>query len=121
MIGVKRKFILASIIASAFAIGGCTYSDGSRAGVITKFSHKGLFCKSWEGELVMGGFRAQGDAKGFNTSIPNVFQFSVTDPKIVPLVQAKLDTGERAVLHYNQVILLPFCWRRSAYIIKDVK
>lgn len=121
MANIKRKAILAGMMILGLALSGCSYSDGSRAGVVSKFSHKGFVCKSWEGELVMGGMRNQLDQSNINTSVPNVFQFSVTDPKIVPLIQGKLDSGERAVLHYNQEILPPFCNRKTAYVIKDVK
>jgi hypothetical protein len=33
---------------------GCaaTYSDGDRAGIVTKWSHKGFIHKSWEGQLL---------------------------------------------------------------------
>ena len=31
------------------------YSEGERAGYIQKFSRKGWLCKTWEGELAMGG------------------------------------------------------------------
>jgi len=31
-----------------------TYSDGYRAGLLQKFSHKGTFVKTYEGELVLG-------------------------------------------------------------------
>lgn len=121
MANIKREIILAGMMALAISLSGCSYSDGSRAGVVSKFSHKGFICKSWEGELVMGGMRNQLDQSNINSSVPNVFQFSVTDSKIVPHIQGKLDSGERAVLHYNQEILPPFCNRRTAYVIKDVK
>ncbi len=109
------------IFCLAFSLAGCTYSDGQRAGTVSKFSHKGLVCKSWEGELVMGGVREQtGKDAAFNTTVPNVFMFSVTDKEIVSQVQAKLESGDRAVLHYKQKILPPFCWRRTAYVIDGV-
>jgi hypothetical protein len=121
MINAKRKIAIGLIAFSVIGLGGCTFSDGQRAGTISKFSHKGLICKSWEGEMVMGGMRNQDDRNGFNSSVPNVFQFSVTDPQIVPQIEAKLLSGDRAVLHYNQKILPPFCWRRTEYVIKSVQ
>lgn len=126
--------MVAGLAILGLSLGACTYSDGKRAGIITKFSHKGFICKSWEGELVMGGANTQNQFNQFsnnsihnshdgsmNTVSPNVFQFSVTDKAVVDKVQAKLDSGERAVLHYNQEILPPFCWRRTEYVIKDVQ
>lgn len=52
-----------------------TYSDGERTGVITKFSHKGMLIKTWEGELNMGGFDQGG--------VATIWAFSVDDPVIV--------------------------------------
>ena len=32
-----------------------SYSSGERAGFLQKVSHKGWICKTWEGELSLGG------------------------------------------------------------------
>src|SRR5271163_5172951 len=66
------------------------YSDGVRAGVLQKFSHKGWICKTEEGEL------AQYVVAGVS---PQLWQFSVRDPKL----GAQLETlvGERVQLHYT--------------------
>lgn len=93
--------ILAVVIlatAITFLIFNYTYSEGSRAGVVVKFSKRGYVLKTYEGELNMGGMG----------NIPNTAQmnmmwsFSVKD-------QAVADTlmhleGRKVSLHYKEKI-----------------
>lgn len=55
--------ILCTLAAIALAAGGCSVSDGSRVGVVTKFSYKGMTAatKSWEGEMTIQGLRGNGN------------------------------------------------------------
>jgi hypothetical protein len=75
-------------------------SDGKRIGTITKFSHKGLFVKSYEGELNMGGFRDRTDSEGKHSVVGNVWAFSCSSPEIAK----KLDNllGKQVVIKYHQ-------------------
>ena len=50
------------------------YSDGERTGEIFKFSQKGLFWKSWEGEMYMGGV-----SQGENGLVLDKFYFSIAE------------------------------------------
>lgn len=94
---------------------GCRedYSVGDRVGVVTKFSNKGVFWKTWEGEL-----QCQGEGSG--GVVPNLFRFTVTDPAHVEQVQRAMKTGERVEINYRQW-LLPPVWYGSDSIVKDVK
>lgn len=74
-------------------IGGITYSEGERTGVVTKFSHKG-FPKTWEGELNMGGWDQGGK--------PQAWAFSCCDPAVVDKLQAAERSGHRVTLVYRQ-------------------
>lgn len=108
---------------------GCSanYSDGSRAGVIRKFSKKGVFMKSWEGELLLGGVVNSG---GKDSQLVNeTWEFSV-DPKashgedinkVVADIQAAMKSGKRVELYYNQNTL-PWVIRfDSSYCIYKVE
>lgn len=86
--------ILAAMLAG-FA-GGCSKAEGSRAGIVSKLSYKGIAFKSWEGELMLG--------KGESA---NVWQFSVIDPKVVEALQGALRSGNRVELSYRQQLLPP--------------
>jgi prepilin-type N-terminal cleavage/methylation domain-containing protein len=92
--------ILALLLGLVVGVGGgCTRSEGSRAGIVTKFSHKGNFTKSWEGELVMGGTRSSGDGVQ-----QNVWAFTVGsgDTNIIAQVKEALRSGVRVELEYRQ-------------------
>lgn len=77
-----------------FASGGMTYSEGSRAGVVVKFSHKGTFIKTWEGELSMGAIDQGG--------VREKWAFSVEDGPMVQQVQEAMDHGQRVKLLYRE-------------------
>jgi prepilin-type N-terminal cleavage/methylation domain-containing protein len=75
-------------------------SDGKRVGVLTKFSSKGLFIKSYEGELNMGGIRNKVNSDGNRSAVANVWEFSCSNP----LMAEKLENlvGKEVVIKYHQ-------------------
>ena len=52
------------------------YSNGTRAGVINKFSHKGYIWKTYEGEMALEGIVSTGTTTG-----ANVWDFSLDDSR----------------------------------------
>jgi hypothetical protein len=116
-----RKFTLITTLVLViglwifYLICGMTYSEGTRSGILTKVSKKGIFFKTFEGELNIGGIN-QGDG----TIMPNtVFKFSVYDDK----TYHKLDSmqGRKVVVTYKQVIKNFFWQGESDYFIHDVR
>lgn len=100
--------------------------DGDRAGQISKFSHTGLFCKTWEGQMNLGGMRRQeitsSDGKStMSEMVPNTFEFTVGDLAIVPKIQAALDSGDRVTLHYKHGVIVSPCGSSTGYFIDKVK
>lgn len=92
-------------VAALFVLAGCayTYSDGERGGQVVKFSRKGLFTKSWEGQINLGGMSE--DSKG--NAIPNIFEFSVDEqqpnfPAIRATLDSALTSGARVRVWYRQ-------------------
>jgi len=88
-----------------------SYSDGSRAGYIQKFSNKGWICKTHEGELAM-------------TTVPGVapilWNFSVWDEKVASQLSQAM--GKRLILHYKEFRHLPTtCFGETAYFIDRVE
>lgn len=79
--------------------GGCRpdYGTGDRIGYIVKLSQKGLYYKSWEGELQLG--------TGDQASLQSVWHFSVIDPRIVEEVQKAF--GRHVRLHYKEYWIQP--------------
>jgi len=92
-----------------------TYSKGYRAGLLQKFSEKGMVFKTYEGEMVLSS--VQSDA---NVAIASEkFLFSVTDKTVAKSMEQI--QGRRVVVHYMEKKgALP--WRGdSNYIVDSVR
>ncbi|MBL7765050.1 MAG: hypothetical protein JNJ58_03080 [Chitinophagaceae bacterium] len=73
-----------------------SFSDGSREGILYKFSRKGNIFKTYEGEMIQPGLRSiQGGT--INT---NNFYFSVTDISLADSLEKVL--GKTIKVHYIQ-------------------
>jgi hypothetical protein len=89
------------IVTVAGAIGTVVgTSDGKRVGVLTKFSYKGVFIKSYEGELNMGGVRNHTDSDGKRSVVANVWEFSCTNPTVAKQLEDMV--GKEVVIKYHQ-------------------
>jgi hypothetical protein len=87
-----------------------SYSDGERAGILQKFSRRGWFCKTYEGELAMS------IVPGVT---PTIWDFSVRDESVVPKLNASL--GKRVVLHYTEHRGIPTtCFGHTNYFVDSV-
>jgi hypothetical protein len=88
-----------------------SYSAGERAGFMQKLSHKGFFCKTWEGELQLVAMPG---------SMPEKFLFSVRDEAVAARINATM--GKRVALTYEQHIGVPTsCFGETEYFVTDVK
>lgn len=108
-------------------LAGCLdYSDGDRVGTIQKISKKGFFCKTWEGEMLMGGLKKQtnvsSDGKSITTSmVANTFQFTVEDESLLPKIKQAMQLGRTVEISYKQEII-SFCRSDSdSYFITAIK
>ena len=110
------KQLIIGILAVALVGCGKNYSNGTRAGVVTKLSNKGLVWDSWEGELVM--------ALPSETGIvaPEKFHFSINpdDTATVAKVQAALKSGKRVEIVYRQWFCSPPTID-TQYVVTDVR
>jgi hypothetical protein len=87
-----------------------SYATGDRAGYIQKFSQKGWFCKTWEGELAM---------MNLPGSMPEIFSFSVRDNQVAE--QVRRYTGQRVTLTYEQHKAVPTnCFAETEYYVTKV-
>lgn len=95
----RLTFILAFVCLTACAR---NYSDGTRVGIVTKLSKKGVIWKSWEGEMLMA-LPPEAAASGAQ---PEKFTFNV-DPPVVSKVQEAMNSGKRVELVYRQWFFAP--------------
>jgi hypothetical protein len=86
LIAALALFLLYTWMSLSFA-----YSEGDRAGYLQKFTRKGWLCKTWEGEILLSSMPG---------AIPERFNFSVRDPKVVTNMQGAL--GKRIQLTYEE-------------------
>jgi hypothetical protein len=102
-IGLIVVAVLALII--SFLATKVPYSEGDRAGVVSKFSKKGFVIKTYEGELNVG---AQGQVGNLSN---NLWEFTVDseDPAVTQKLEDAMLTGKRLRLHYEQRYL-KFSW-----------
>jgi hypothetical protein len=92
-----------------------TYSDGYRAGLLQKFSHKGNIFKTYEGEMILSSV-----SSNMNVAIASEkFYFSVSDKNLA----LQLDTiqGQKVIVHYHQKNGVLFWRGESEYLVDSVK
>jgi len=123
--GIKRKsrrvflwFITIVIIILGFFIYWkyfFTYSEGYRAGLLQKFSHKGNIVKTYEGEMILSSVISSKDI----ALASEKFYFSVTDKTLA----AQLDTiqGQKVLVHYRQRNGVLFWRGETKYHVDRVK
>jgi hypothetical protein len=92
------------------------YSEGERAGVVSKFSRKGYLIKTDEGELNVG---AQGQVGNMAN---NLWAFTVDsdDPTVSKKLEDAMLTGRRLRLHYEQRYLKFFWMGDTDYFVTKV-
>jgi hypothetical protein len=123
--GIKRKikkivilFIALIVIITCILIYWnyfYTYSDGYRAGLLQKFSHKGNIFKTYEGEMILSSV-----SSNTNVAIASEkFYFSVTNKNLAQ----QLDTiqGQMVILHYRQKNGALFWHGDSEYLVDSVR
>jgi hypothetical protein len=93
------------IVAATFLSTQLAYSEGDRAGVVSKLSKKGYVFKTHEGELNVG---AQGQVGNISN---NLWQFTIAggDEKLTKDIEDAMTTGKRVKLHYEQRYM-KFSW-----------
>ena len=119
---VFRKFIKWFLILVVF-FGGIffywnyfyTYSDGYRAGLLQKFSHKGAIVKTFEGELILSSVSSTRDV----VLASEKFLFSLSNKKL----SRQFDTlqGNMVIVHYKQKNKAAFWRGDSPYLVDSVR
>lgn len=110
-------FIILLLILSSFVYWKYyfTYSEGNRAGLLQKFSHRGNIFKTYEGELVQSSVESNKNV----ALASEKFYFSVQDENVA--IKLNNLEGHMVVLHYRQKNgILP--WRgETEYIVDSVR
>ncbi|QJD77621.1 hypothetical protein [Spirosoma rhododendri] len=100
------------VLGILYVLTGWSFSDGERAGTVSKFSRRGFVFKTYEGVLNVGGFSGE-----TGSLTPQYFDFSVKDDNVAKQITDAVKTGQRVTLHYEEKILrLPWNGETKYYI-----
>jgi len=109
IVGMAVVVLLAGIYYYRFHY---VFGDGTKAGTMNYFVHKGYIFKTYEGRLIQAGIRSpvQGNIQS------NEFMFSVTDEKVAELLNK--NAGAYMEVHYKEYLhTLP--WRGVSVFVVD--
>jgi hypothetical protein len=92
-----------------------TYSEGYRAGLLQKFSNKGTFIKTYEGEMILSSVASNKDV----AIASEKFLFTVVNKDII----RQFDTlqGQNVIVHYTAKNGAVFWRGDSKYLVDSVK
>src|SRR3990172_3610788 len=126
-------------LAGALLIGGCNYacqklnsydySEGTRVGIVNKASEKGLFWKTYEGEMVLEGL-VSGNNSGanlWNFSIDGQERHGEDKEKLYEQLKQTIDNQQKVKIKYVQVLgdaTLGFQWPwrgSTPYFIQSIE
>ncbi len=104
-------------VAITFILTQFPYSEGDRAGVVSKLSRKGYVIKTSEGELNVG---AQGQVGNMSN---NLWAFTIAsgDEKLSKDIEDAMTSGKRVKLHYEQRYLKFFWMGDTDYFVTSVE
>ena len=116
---MKRIITLVVIVVVAILIGVFYYrylfvfGDGTKAGTMNYFVHKGYMFKTYEGKLIQSGFKSSVQGSAIQS---NEFMFSVTNQKVAD--QLTKNAGAFVEVHYKEYLhTLP--WRGVSVFVVD--
>lgn len=118
----NHLLVIATIIVFAITLWitlygpGILYSEGTRSGVVTKISNKGVLFKTNEGELSL-----QRNTNVDGQIITDVFYFSVEEEKIVNDIRDAEKSGDRITLRYKEYILRGYYKGMTPYNVIGVE
>jgi hypothetical protein len=104
--------LIVILVAVVYFKYGFTYSKGYRAGLLQKFSEKGVIFKTYEGEMILSSVQSNANV----ALASEKFLFSVTDEAVAK--QMEQIQGKQVVVHYREKNgALP--WQGESYYIVD--
>ena len=114
---IRFALLAVALTAAAITSAGAAecHSSGARVGTVQKFSQKGVFNKSYEGELVQDGVSTKG-----KSGVTNVWKFSALDPAVARQIEAAALSGKTVALRYCQSMFHDITATNTAYTVVEV-
>jgi len=129
--GIIRKWVGWSALIAALCLGayqgvgnGIEYSEGVRTGMVNKFSNKGLFWKTYEGQMALEGIVSGNQMMG-----ANIWDFSLDrqeihgedTKKIIAQLKECMENGKKVKISYIQQLAV-WPWRGDTkYLVQKVE
>ena len=103
-----RKSLLAYALLSTVTLSGCIDTgSGEKIGSIVKLAQEGVWCKTWEGEIIRGGLSNGSGVNGQS------FRFTIEDnPELVEKIKGVMESQQEIKLHYRTE-MTTFCRSNS--------
>lgn len=116
---MKKLFVL---LLPLISLTGCwEVSRGERAGVVTRFSYKGAFCKTWEGELHYAGANGTIAADSWTFSIDRYSRRGEDIQKLSDILNEAQRSGKRVRIEYAQEMITGPCRSGTNYLVQKVE
>jgi len=111
--------MVASVAVGLIGMPGMKYSEGSRSGVVQKFSKKGIVWQTWEGELNLGYMTNRPTESGSQLA-PAIFNFSCYSEEAAKEVVEAAKSGQRVTLQYVEYIGRGYRYGSTGYDVTGV-
>jgi len=94
------------------------YSDGLRAGVPIKLSHKGKVIKTYEAEINVGGLTNSTEGV-----LPSSWSFSIKskDQQVIDKLNRAIEENKRVKVYYHEKYKVLFWLGDTKYFVYDVQ
>lgn len=106
---MKRGTILSPVLlVSAVLLMGCGINgrpgSGEKIGQVVKLSNQGMFCQTWEGQLIRGGMSGGSGSFGVQP-----FDFTVEDDELAQKVVKYMQDQTEVIIKYRMEGLYSVC------------
>jgi hypothetical protein len=113
-----KKILLIIVLIICFGVSGCwEVSSGERVGIITKFSYKGVFWSTWEGEMMLG---SSNSGSTWEFALDNKCHRGENLSELIKKIQMAADTGKRVKLIYKQEMVTAWWRSDNTHLIQNV-
>lgn len=93
---MKKFFILFAAVVMTALLAGCwDMGSGEKIGTITRLSKRGVFCKTWEGEIIRGGLNSGSGVMG------QAFHFTIEDEILAKEVEKAMNSQQEVKISYH--------------------
>src|SRR5258708_3645313 len=96
---MKNKVKYFGVFLCCISLSGCwNTSEGQKTGIIVKFAREGLLVKTYEAELIRGGFSNGSGANGQS------FHFSVEKKEMAEKLKGAFENHKEVIIKYHSEV-----------------